>query len=245
MKPINPIQLKQLIEASLFVLAKPLSVKAIKETVLADFSVSRTRIQETLDELQQDYQERGVQLVKIASGYRFQTQEILSPYLQPLWQDKSPKYSRATLETLAVIAYRQPVTRGDIEYIRGVAISSHIIKSLADRQWIKVVGHKEVPGKPALYATTPAFLDYFNLTKLADLPALTDAASLQGLFDKVQVTLDESNDDDSSDDHQDDDQQVNDEQNDSENGSDTTTNELDDVDDEAVDVVEKGQNLTH
>lgn len=245
MKPINPIQLKQLIEASLFVLAKPLSIKAIKETVLADFSVSRTRIQETLDELQQDYQERGVQLVKIASGYRFQTQEILSPYLQPLWQDKSPKYSRATLETLAVIAYRQPVTRGDIEYIRGVAISSHIIKSLADRQWIKVVGHKEVPGKPALYATTPAFLDYFNLTKLADLPALTDAASLQGLFDKVQVALDESNDDDSSDDHQDDDQQVNDEQNDSENGSDTTTNELDDVDDEAVDVVEKGQNLTH
>ena len=245
MKPINPIQLKQLIEASLFVLAKPLSVKAIKETVLADFSVSRTRIQETLDELQQDYQERGVQLVKIASGYRFQTQEILSPYLQPLWQEKSPKYSRAMLETLAVIAYRQPVTRGDIEYIRGVAISSHIIKSLADRQWIKVVGHKEVPGKPALYATTPAFLDYFNLTKLADLPALTDAASLQGLFDKVQVALDESNDDDSSDDHQDDDQQVNDEQNDSENGSDTTTNELDDVDDEAVDVVEKGQNLTH
>ncbi|MGI2110118.1 SMC-Scp complex subunit ScpB [Shewanella frigidimarina] len=245
MKPINPIQLKQLIEASLFVLAKPLSVKAIKETVLADFSVSRTRIQETLDELQQDYQERGVQLVKIASGYRFQTQEILSPYLQPLWQEKSPKYSRATLETLAVIAYRQPVTRGDIEYIRGVAISSHIIKSLADRQWIKVVGHKEVPGKPALYATTPAFLDYFNLTKLADLPALTDAASLQGLFDKVQVALDESNDDDSSDDHQDDVQQVNDEQNDSENGSDTTTNELDDVDDEAVDVVEKGQNLTH
>ncbi|MBB1426627.1 SMC-Scp complex subunit ScpB [Shewanella sp. SG44-2] len=245
MKPINPIQLKQLIEASLFVLAKPLSVKAIKETVLADFSVSRTRIQETLDELQQDYQERGVQLVKIASGYRFQTQEILSPYLQPLWQEKSPKYSRATLETLAVIAYRQPVTRGDIEYIRGVAISSHIIKSLADRQWIKVVGHKEVPGKPALYATTPAFLDYFNLTKLADLPALTDAASLQGLFDKVQVALDESNDDDSSDDHQDDDQQVNDEQNDSENGSDTTTNELDEVDDEAVDVVEKGQNLTH
>ncbi|RPA62596.1 SMC-Scp complex subunit ScpB [Shewanella frigidimarina] len=240
MKPINPIQLKQLIEASLFVLAKPLSVKAIKETVLADFSVSRMRIQETLDELQQDYQERGVQLVKIASGYRFQTQEILSPYLQPLWQEKSPKYSRATLETLAVIAYRQPVTRGDIEYIRGVAISSHIIKSLADRQWIKVVGHKEVPGKPALYATTPAFLDYFNLTKLADLPALTDAASLQGLFDKVQVALDESNDDDSSDDHQ-----VNDEQNDTENGSDTTTNELDDVDDEAIDVVEKGQNLTH
>jgi segregation and condensation protein B len=191
MKPINPIQLKQLIEASLFVLAKPLSVKAIKETVLADFSVSRTRIEETLDELQQDYQERGVQLVKVASGYRFQTQEILSPYLQPLWQDKAPKYSRATLETLAVIAYRQPVTRGDIEYIRGVAISSQIIKSLVDRQWIKVVGHKEVPGKPALYATTSAFLDYFNVTKLADLPALTDVDSLHALFKKAQLAMDD------------------------------------------------------
>jgi segregation and condensation protein B len=108
-----------------------------------------------------------------------------------------------------------------------------------------VVGHKEVPGKPALYATTPAFLDYFNLTKLADLPALTDAASLQGLFDKVQVALDEPTDDASSDDHQDDGQQVNDEQNDSENSSDTTTNELDDVDDETVDIVKNSQNLTH
>jgi len=204
MKPINPIQLKQLIEASLFVLAKPLSVKAIKETVLADFSVSRTRIQETLDELQQDYQERGVQLVKIASGYRFQTQEMLSQYLQPLWQDKSPKYSRATLETLAVIAYRQPVTRGDIEQIRGVAISSQIMKSLVDRQWIKMVGHKEVPGRPTLYATTKLFLDYFNLTKLADLPALTDADSLQALFEKAQVGINDLDDENLDDENLDD-----------------------------------------
>ena len=205
MKSINPIQLKQLIEASLFVLGKPLSVKAIKETVLAEFSVSRSRIQETLDELQLDYQDRGVQLVKIASGYRFQTQEILSPFLQPLWQDKAPKYSRATLETLAVIAYRQPVTRGDIENIRGVAISSNIIKSLVDRHWIKAVGHKEVPGRPSLYATTSAFLDYFNLSKLADLPALTDASSLHALFEKAQLELDdpekESNNDNNTEDN--------------------------------------------
>ncbi|QDE31703.1 MULTISPECIES: SMC-Scp complex subunit ScpB [Shewanella] len=200
MKPINPIQLKQLIEASLFVLGKPLSVKVIKETVLAEFSVSRSRIQETLDELQLDYQDRGVQLVKIASGYRFQTQEILSPFLQPLWQDKAPKYSRATLETLAVIAYRQPVTRGDIENIRGVAISSNIIKSLVDRNWIKAVGHKEVPGRPSLYATTSAFLDYFNLSKLADLPALTDASSLHALFEKAQLAMDEPEDEANSED---------------------------------------------
>lgn len=186
MMQINPTQLKQLIEASLFVLAKPMTIKALKETVLADFNVSRVKIKAAVDELQQEYQERGVQLVQVAGGYRFQTQEILSPFLQPLWQEKAPKYSRATMETLAVIAYRQPVTRGDIEQIRGVAISSHIIKSLADRHWIKVVGHKEVPGRPALYATTIDFLSYFGLNKLADLPELNDIESLQAMFEKAQ-----------------------------------------------------------
>lgn len=189
---INPIQLKQLIEASLFVLGKPLSVKMLKETVLVDFSVSRDKIKAALDELQLDYQERGVQLVKVAGGYRFQTLDVLSPFLQPLWQEKAPKYSRATLETLAVIAYRQPVTRGDIEQVRGVAISSHIIKSLSDRHWIKVVGHKEVPGRPALYATTLEFLAYFGLDTLADLPALTDAESLQAVFSGLKSAPEQS-----------------------------------------------------
>ncbi|MFB2686351.1 SMC-Scp complex subunit ScpB [Shewanella mangrovisoli] len=195
---INPIQLKQLIEASLFVLGKPLSVKMLKETVLADFSVSRDKIKAALEELQQDYQERGVQLVKVAGGYRFQTLEVLSPFLQPLWQEKAPKYSRATLETLAVIAYRQPVTRGDIEQVRGVAISSHIIKSLSDRHWIKVVGHKEVPGRPALYATTLEFLAYFGLDTLADLPALTDTESLQAVFSGLKVTSEQSEEQDTN-----------------------------------------------
>ncbi|PIW58880.1 SMC-Scp complex subunit ScpB [Shewanella sp. CG12_big_fil_rev_8_21_14_0_65_47_15] len=189
---INPTQLKQLIEASLFVLGKPLSVKMLKETLLVDFSVSRDKIKAALDELQQDYQERGVQLVKVAGGYRFQTLDVLSPFLQPLWQEKAPKYSRATLETLAVIAYRQPVTRGDIEQVRGVAISSHIIKSLSDRHWIKVVGHKEVPGRPALYATTLEFLAYFGLDTLADLPALTDAESLQAVFSGLKSAPEQS-----------------------------------------------------
>ncbi|MCS6114831.1 SMC-Scp complex subunit ScpB [Shewanella baltica] len=185
---INPTQLKQLIEASLFVLGKPLSAKMLKDTVLVDFTVSRDKIKAALDELQQDYQDRGVQLVKVAGGYRFQTLEVLSPFLQPLWQEKAPKYSRATLETLAVIAYRQPVTRGDIEQVRGVAISSHIIKSLSDRHWIKVVGHKEVPGRPALYATTLEFLAYFGLDTLADLPPLSDTESLQAVFSSVKLT---------------------------------------------------------
>ncbi|MGI2022170.1 SMC-Scp complex subunit ScpB [Shewanella glacialipiscicola] len=189
---INPIQLKQLIEASLFVLGKPLSAKMLKDTVLVDFSVSRDKIKAALDELQQDYQDRGVQLVKVAGGYRFQTLEVLSPFLQPLWQEKAPKYSRATLETLAVIAYRQPVTRGDIEQVRGVAISSHIIKSLSDRHWIKVVGHKEVPGRPALYATTLEFLAYFGLDTLADLPPLSDTESLQAVFSSLKLAPEQS-----------------------------------------------------
>ena len=189
---INPTQLKQLIEASLFVLGKPLSAKMLKDTVLVDFSVSRDKIKAALDELQQDYQDRGVQLVKVAGGYRFQTLEVLSPFLQPLWQEKAPKYSRATLETLAVIAYRQPVTRGDIEQVRGVAISSHIIKSLSDRHWIKVVGHKEVPGRPALYATTLEFLAYFGLDTLADLPPLSDTESLQAVFSSLKLTPEQS-----------------------------------------------------
>ena len=191
---INPEQLKQLIEASLFVLGKTVSIKSLKETVLVNFSVTRVKIKAAIEELQQDYQGRGVELISVAGGYRFQTIEALSPYLQPLWQEKAAKYSRATLETLAVIAYRQPVTRGDIEFVRGVAVSSHTIKSLTDRQWIKTVGHKEVPGRPALYATTDIFLAYFGLERLADLPPLTDTESLEALFSNVNSGSDPSSD---------------------------------------------------
>ncbi|QSX28799.1 SMC-Scp complex subunit ScpB [Shewanella cyperi] len=179
---INNLQLKQLIEACLFVQSKPMTVKALRETVLAPFAVSRERVSAAIAELTIDYQERGVNLVRVAGGYRFQTLETLSPYLQTLWQEKAPKYSRATLETLAVIAYRQPVTRGDIEQVRGVALSSHTLKTLTDRKWVRVVGHKEVPGRPALYATTSEFLAYFGLDSLAALPALADTESLEALF---------------------------------------------------------------
>ncbi len=182
---INQQQLKQLIEASLFVMAKTVSIKQLMDGALAEFSVSRSRVKQILEELQQDYQERGINLVNVAGGYRFQTIEALSPYLQRLWQEKAPKYSRATLETLAVVAYRQPVTRGDIELVRGVAVGSHTIKSLSDRNWIKIVGHKEVPGRPALYATTTEFLAYFGLDTIADLPPLSDAESLAALFSGI------------------------------------------------------------
>ena len=179
---INALQLKQLIEASLFALGKPQTITQLKDTVLASYDVSRIKVKQVIEELELDYKERGIQLVNVAGGYRFQTAEFLSPFLQTLWQEKAPKYSRATLETLAVIAYQQPVTRGDIELVRGVAVSSYIMKTFTDRDWIKVIGHKEVPGRPALYVTTKAFLGYFGLNSLTELPLLSDPEALQALF---------------------------------------------------------------
>lgn len=171
MKKINAHQLKQLIEATLFVADGPMSRQQLRDTVLADFVVSEKALSQVLKELVLDYQPRGIQLVEVASGYRFQSLDSLSPWLSRLWQESAPRYSRAMLETLALIAYRQPITRGEIEQVRGVAVSSNIMKTLTEREWVRVVGHKEVPGRPALYATTKAFLDYFSLTSLADLPA--------------------------------------------------------------------------
>lgn len=177
MSKISQQQLKQLIEAALFVAGRALTKEVLQETVLSAFAVSDKALQAALNELVQDYQTRGVQLVKVASGYRFQSQDALSPWLSHLWQEQAPRYSRAMMETLALIAYRQPITRGEIEQIRGVSLSSQIMRTLSEREWIKVVGHKEVPGRPALYATTKAFLDYFAMRSLADLPtieAITD-----------------------------------------------------------------------
>ena len=166
MRRVSDEQLVELIEAAIFVSDKPLSKKRLKETVLNDFGVSSFRIEQAIKQISTHYETRGVQLVEVGSGYRFQACKRLTPWLSSLWQEKATKYSRATLETLALIAYRQPITRGEIEQVRGVSISSNIMKSLLEREWIKVVGHKEVPGKPALYATTNQFLDYFNLTTL-------------------------------------------------------------------------------
>ncbi|ASD66794.1 SMC-Scp complex subunit ScpB [Pseudoalteromonas piscicida] len=171
---VSDEQLVELVEAAIFVSDKPLSKKRLKETVLEDISVSSPRIEQALETLVNHYQTRGVRLVEVGTGYRFQACPSLSPWLSKLWQEKAPKYSRATLETLALIAYRQPITRGEIEQVRGVTVSSNIIKSLIDREWIKVVGYKEVPGKPALYATTKQFLDYFSLSGLGELPRLPE-----------------------------------------------------------------------
>ncbi|HCU66722.1 MAG TPA: SMC-Scp complex subunit ScpB [Rheinheimera sp.] len=171
---INDSQLVQLLEATLFASERPLTTDDLTATVLADFQLSKKRLSQALKQLQQDYQGRGIELVETATGYRFQTKSEWSDYLARLWPERSPRYSRAVLETLALIAYRQPITRGEIEAVRGVTVSSQIIRTLLDRGWVKVVGHKDVPGRPGLYATTAEFLNYFGLKSLSALPALTE-----------------------------------------------------------------------
>jgi len=171
---INDSQLAQLLEATLFASERPLTADELTSTVLSDFAISNKQLLAVIKQLMLDYQGRGIELVATASGYRFQTKSEWSEYLARLWPERSPRYSRAVLETLALIAYRQPITRGEIEAVRGVTVSSQIMRTLLDRGWVKVVGHKEVPGRPGLYATTKEFLDYFGLTDLASLPALTE-----------------------------------------------------------------------
>jgi segregation and condensation protein B len=166
---LSPI--KRLIEAAIFSSPEPVSLEKLK-TLLAEEALSHKDLEAILQELQEDYSQRGIALQEVANGYRFQIQADLTERLTLWMQQRTPRYSRAFLETLALIAYRQPITRAEIEDIRGVVISSHILRSLQDREWVKVIGHREVPGRPALYATTSQFLDYFNLKRLEELPAL-------------------------------------------------------------------------
>ena len=139
---------------------------------------TRDAIKEAINLIEQDCENRGIELKKVSSGYRFQAKKDFSPWVSRLWEEKPARYSRALLETLVLIAYKQPITRGEVEQVRGVAVSTNIIKTLLERDWVKVVGHREVPGRPALYATTKAFLDYFNLTSLEQLPTLAEIRDL-------------------------------------------------------------------
>ncbi|MGO2012797.1 MAG: SMC-Scp complex subunit ScpB [Pseudoalteromonas sp.] len=173
-KRVSDEQLIEIIEAAIFVAGKPLSKRHLKDIVLIDLNVSMVRLNQAIEQIQTHYMTRGIRLVEVGSGYRFQACASLAPWLNNLWQERAPKYSRALLETLSLIAYRQPITRGEIEQVRGVAVGSGIIKTLLEREWIKVVGHKEVPGRPALYVTTKQFLDYFSLAALDNLPALPE-----------------------------------------------------------------------
>ena len=167
--------LKSVLEAALLVAGEP--VPAAQLARLFDPALDADTVRKLLEELAQDWSSRRVELVQVASGWRFQGRRDVQPYLDRLTPEKPPRYSRAVMETLAIIAYQQPVTRGDIEAIRGVAVSTNVIKTLEDRQWIEIVGHRETPGRPALYATTKAFLDDLGLTSVAELPPLAELDS--------------------------------------------------------------------
>ncbi|WP_031432172.1 SMC-Scp complex subunit ScpB [Methylomarinum vadi] len=165
---------KRIVEAILFAANRTMTVTQIQHVFPELEQPDLKDIQAAIDSIMEDYSDRPVGLKKLASGYRFQVKEGMAPWISRLFEEKPPKYSRALLETLSIIAYRQPVTRGEIEDIRGVSVSSQIVRTLLDREWIRVIAHKEVPGRPALYGTTKQFLDYFNLSSLDELPTMEE-----------------------------------------------------------------------
>ncbi|QXP86184.1 SMC-Scp complex subunit ScpB [Methylococcus sp. Mc7] len=171
------MDLKAIVEAALFAAQRPLSLAELEALFGEGERPAAEDIRQALETLAEEYAARPLELRKVASGYRFQVRAAYAPWISRLFEERPGRYSRALLETLAIIAYRQPVTRGQIEEIRGVAVSSGIIRTLTEREWVTVVGHRDVPGRPALFATTPQFLDYFNLESLADLPALPEFAA--------------------------------------------------------------------
>ena len=169
---MDELQIRNIIEAALLTAGEPVS--AAKLGKLFDPPLDAEIVARALDDLAGSWTGRSVELVQVASGWRFQGKPAIQPYLDRLAPEKPPRYSRAVMETLAIIAYQQPVTRGDIEAVRGVAVSTNVVKSLEDRQWVEVVGHRETPGRPALYATTKTFLDDLGLRSLSELPSLAE-----------------------------------------------------------------------
>lgn len=178
--------LPSIIEALLFSSSRPLSEKEILSVFDQRSPPSLSEIREALKLIEEKYLNNSIELVKVASGYRLRIRQEYSSWVAKLWEAKPQKYSRALLETLALIAYKQPITRGEIEEVRGVSVSSQIIRTLLDRSWIKVVGHRDVPGRPALFSTTKDFLDDLNLSKLSDLPELPE---IQNIPEEAQISL--------------------------------------------------------
>ena len=174
-------KLIQIIEAALLSASRPLNIEEIQRLFPKEQTPGKEDIKKTLDEIDELCTNRGVELKRVSSGYRMQVKQSLSEYIAKLWEEKPQKYTKATLETLALIAYRQPITRGEIEEIRGVSVGTQLIRGILERGWIKIVGQRDVPGRPSLYATTKEFLDYFGLQHLRELPDLPDLPDLNSL----------------------------------------------------------------
>ena len=182
-------QLQMIVEAALLASSKPLSVDELRDLFPEEERPPRSVVEHALSLVSERCAGRGFELRKVASGYRFQVRQELAPWVGRLWEERPQRYSRAMLETLALIAYRQPITRGEIEDIRGVTVSSQIMRTLQDREWVRVVGHRDVPGRPAIFATTRQFLDYFNLTGLEQLPPLSEIRDLEEISREVENRL--------------------------------------------------------
>lgn len=183
-------ELKNIIEAALFVAGTPLGVRKLQSLFPKGSEPDADEIRAALAALEQDYANRPIELVQVGKGHRFQSRPRYAEWINRLSEERPVRYSRALLETLAIIAYRQPVTRGDIEDIRGVAVSSEIIRSLLERDWVREVGHRDVPGRPALFGTTPVFLEHFSLKGLADLPPLSELRDLEEISRELNLSLD-------------------------------------------------------
>lgn len=182
---MNVIKLEKILDAILLTADKPLSIDHLAGFFTNEDAVKRQAIRKALDNLQTSTVERGFELKQLASGYRYQSRKEYKQWVSKHWDERPPRYSRALLETLALIVYRQPTTRAEIEDIRGVAVSSSIIKTLLEREWVRVVGHKEVPGKPAMYGSTRQFLDYFNLNSLNQMPSLKEIQDIEKLYPEL------------------------------------------------------------
>ncbi|MBT4494398.1 MAG: SMC-Scp complex subunit ScpB, partial [Gammaproteobacteria bacterium] len=171
------LPLKQIVEGAILAAEQPLTVDQLVQLFEGEIP-ERAEVRAVLEEIAEECEGRGFELTQVASGYRFQVKSEFGEWVSRLWKEKPPRYSRALLETLALVAYKQPITRGDIEEIRGVAVSTNIMRTLIEREWVRIVGHRDVPGHPALYATTKNFLDYFNLRSLDELPSLAEIREL-------------------------------------------------------------------
>ena len=187
----NKTEISNTVEAALFSAEEPLSTKDLRGMFKPEDAPATDELNAILDQLASDYHGRGIELVSVANGYRFQTQVQYASALRRLRESRPPRYSRALLETLAIIAYRQPVTRGDVEEVRGVAVSTDIMRALLERGWVRQMGEREVPGRPALYGTTTDFLEYFNLASIQQLPELADQRELAEIAKDLNILLPE------------------------------------------------------
>ncbi len=180
-------KLKYIVEAALLAAGGPLSLDALMDLFPEEERPDKRILRAVITELESDYQGRGIEVMEVGGGFRVNVREAYSPWVSRLWEERPPRYSRALMETLALIAYRQPITRGEIEEIRGVSVSSSIVKTLMEREWVRVVGHRDVPGKPSLFATTREFLNYFGLKGLGDLPTLQEIRDLDSINRELEL----------------------------------------------------------